>query len=116
MGRTATEAAKVLIDIYEEFFGNDLGEKYRITWGRMREVCDVRRLNKAYLNELGDELNDLGFSLASFDDYLLVLKESDCAGIRSVSGRIVEKYLPEGTEVVPDDAEDEPDDVEWEDE
>ncbi len=115
MARTAAEAAKILTDIYHEFFGNDLGEKYRIKWERMRSICDVRRLNNAYLSELTDEFNNLGFSIASFDDYILVLKESDCAELRSVPGRIVEKYLPDATEVETEELEEESDDVEWED-
>jgi hypothetical protein len=40
-------------------------------------------------------LNELGFSLACFDDFILVTKESDYAEVRSVPGRLVEKYLPE---------------------
>lgn len=116
MARTTMEAAKILVAIHDEFFGNDLVEKFRITWERMRVICDVKRLNKTYLNELVNELNDLGFSLASFDEYLLVLKESDCAELRSVPGRIVEKYLPDDVEMRSEDLEEESDDVEWEDE
>ena len=116
MARTTTEAAKILMDIHDEFFGNDMVEKFRISWEKMREICDVRRLSKTYLNELVDELNDLGFSFATFDDYLLVLKESDCTEIRSVPGRIVEKYLPDNEEMKSEDLERESDDVELEDE
>lgn len=115
MARMTTEVAKILMAIHDEFFGNDVVEKFRITWDRLRQICD-RRLSKNYLNELVDELNELGFSLAAFDDYLLVLKESDCAELRCVPGRIVEKYLPENEEMKSEDLEEESDDAEWEDE
>lgn len=116
MARTTMETAKIIVAIHDDFFGNDFAEKFRITWERMREICDVRKLSKNYLGELVDELNELGFSLATFDEYLLVLKESDCAELRSVPGRIVEKYLPDTEEIDSEELEEESDDVEWEDE
>jgi hypothetical protein len=116
MSRTATEAAKILTLLYEEFFGNDIYEKYRIQWERLREICAVRRLDMPYLNEITVVLNSLGFSLACFDDFILVMKESDSSEVRSVPGRLVEKYLPEDIDVEDLGPVVEPEDVELEDE
>ena len=95
MARTVAEAAKILTEIYEESFGDDIFEKYRIQWQQLREICDVRRLNNSYLSEIVGELNERGFSLAPFDDCIMVVKESNCSEVRSIPGRLVEKYLHE---------------------
>jgi hypothetical protein len=113
MARTVAEAAKALTDIHDEFFGNDLGEKYRISWERLRELCGVMRLYHPYLNKLSAELIELGFSLACFDDYILVMKESDCDSVRSVPGRIVDKYLPEDAATAVNELEEDSDAEEW---
>ena len=115
MARTAAEAAKILTEIYDESFGNDIFEKYRIQWERLREICAARRLNDKYLSEISGELNEVGFSLACFDDFIMVMKESDCSDVRKVPGRLVEKYLPEDADLEGEGGE-EPEDVELEDE
>ena len=95
MARTATEAANILAEIYEESFGDEAFDKFRIKWPQLREVCDVKRLNDIYLAEIADQLKEHGLSLALFDNSVLVLKECDCSDVRSVPGRLLEKFLPE---------------------
>jgi len=94
MARSAFNSAKILTEIHAETFGNDVLEKYRIQWQQLREVCGVEQLDYEYLSEIVGELNELGFSLAPFDDCILVIRESECSEMRSVPGRLVEKYLP----------------------
>ena len=36
MARTAAEAAKILTDIHQESFGDDIFDKYRIGWQQLR--------------------------------------------------------------------------------
>lgn len=116
MTRTAAEAAKILTLIYEEHFGQDFFEKYRIQWEHLRAICAVRRLETNYLHELSCELNELGFSLTCFDHFILVMKETDCDEVRNLPGRLVEKYIPEDPEFGGKTTLAEPEDVELDEE
>jgi hypothetical protein len=113
MARTAEAAADILMYIHQESFGDKNFESYRIAWQQLREICEVRKLTVAKLAELTGELNERGYSLACFDDFILVIKESDCSEVRPVPGRVVEQYLPDD-EI--EAMEDEPEPVEVEDE
>lgn len=98
MARTAVEAVNILAEIYEESFGDEMCEQYRLTWRQLRELCDARRLGDEYLAELAGQLREQGFGMALFDDSILVLKEVDCSVVRRVPGRLVEKFLVEDGE------------------
>ncbi len=116
MARTAAEAAKILTLIYQEDFGQDVFEKYRVQWEQLRAICAVSRLGTEYIHSLMEELNELGFSLTCFDHFLVVMKESDCDEVRNLPGRLVEKYIPDEAELAERTMTEEPEDVELEEE
>lgn len=107
MARSATETARILSDLYDERFGGDECERFRISWPELRGIAGVKRLTPAFIEEVNDALHESGYLLISCDNFILVAGETDFANDRRVPQRLVERYLHE----TPDEPEDIDDDV-----
>jgi hypothetical protein len=92
MARTATKTASILSDLYEETFANDSYEPFRISWSDLRGIAGVAKLYPGYLRNINQALNEPGYTLLQFDNFLLVTQESNLSHIRLVPPRIVEQY------------------------
>lgn len=114
MARSAANTASILSCFYDETFASDSCEAFRITWSDLRGIAGVTKLTVGYLRRINLELNESGYTMIIFDNYLLIVQETDLAHIRMVPPRIVEEYLfdndlEEEYELVDDDAEGNPD-------
>ena len=96
MARNATETANILSELYEETFSNDSCEPFRITWADLRGIAGVAKLTPRYLNEIDRELNETGYTLIRFDNFLVVTQENDMSHFRLVPPRVVEQFLYDG--------------------
>lgn len=95
MARTAAETASILSDLYEETFGRDSFEPFRITWPQLRSLAAVPRLDVSFLQEISEALSEADRTLIPLDDYLLVVLQQDLAHYRMVPDRLLEQYLPD---------------------
>ena len=93
MLRTAEKTAFILSELYEETFSSDSYDPFRITWADLRGIAGVARLNDRYLNEIYQALNDTGYTLIAFYNFLVVARENDMAHFRLVPPRVVEEFL-----------------------
>ena len=93
MARSAANTANILSCFYDETFANESCEAFRISWSDLRGIAGVTKLTAGYLRRINQELNESGYSLIPFDNYLVIVQESDLAHIRLVPPRIVEEYL-----------------------
>ena len=96
MARNATETANILSELYEETFSNDSYEPFRIAWADLRGVAGVAKLTPRYLDEIDRELNETGYTLIRFDNFLVVTQENDMSHFRLVPPRVVEQFLYDG--------------------
>jgi hypothetical protein len=109
MARTASKTASILSDLYDETFAHDSCEPFRISWSDLRGIAGVAKLYPGYLRNINRELNESGYTLVQFDNFLLVTQESSLSHIRLVPPRIVEQYLFEELDDIElDDDEDDP--------
>lgn len=93
MARPAANTARILSCFYDETFASDSCEAFRITWSDLRGIAGVTKLTTGYLRRINLELNDLGYTLIIFDNYMVIVQENDLSHIRMVPPRIVEGYL-----------------------
>lgn len=93
MARSAANTARILSCFYDETFANDSCEAFRINWSDLRGIAGVTKLTDGYLRRINQELNESGYTLITFDNYLVIVQESDLAHIRIAPPRIVEQYL-----------------------
>jgi len=93
MARSASKTAEILIELYEENFANESFEAFRITWQDLRGIVGVPKLTPTDLRRIDRELNYSGNVLIRFDNFLVVVQESDLKPLRLVPPRIVEQYL-----------------------
>ena len=98
MAYTEFKTARILSELYQVTFGNNSYEPYRITWADLRGIAGVSKLTDQYLRETDLALNEFGYTLIKFDNFLMVTQESDMTAIRLVPPRIVEEYLYEEEE------------------
>lgn len=103
MARTAEETAKILSNLYEEIFGQDSYEPFRITWPQLRSLSDVQRLNDYYLKAISNALSDNERCLIPFNNFLLVVGEDDLSHYRMVPDRLIEQHLPEDEDIEVDE-------------
>ena len=83
----------ILTCLYDETFANDSCEAFRITWPDLRGIAGVTKLTAGYLHRINQELNESGYTLVTFDNYLVIVQENDLTHLRLVPPRIVEEYL-----------------------
>ncbi|MDR3500969.1 MAG: hypothetical protein P4L79_00105 [Legionella sp.] len=107
MARSAEETATVLSNLYEETFGHDTCEPFRITWPQLRSLVAVPRLREYYLKEVSEALSQVDRCLIPLNDFLFVAAESDLSHYRMVPDRLLEQYLPDPDDIELDDDEDE---------
>jgi hypothetical protein len=114
MARTASKTASILSELYEETFSNDSFEPFRFTWADLRGIAGVAKLTPLYLSEIDQALNNTGFALIKFDDFLVVTQESDMSHFRLVPPRVVEQFLyDEANDFEIDDEDEDEDDLEF---
>jgi hypothetical protein len=77
MKRTAAETAHILSALYDETFGRDSFEPFRITWPQLRSLAAVRRLNDTFLKDVSEELSESERCLIPFNEFLLVTGQQD---------------------------------------
>jgi len=112
MARTAAETASVLSDLYDENFGSDSYEPFRITWPQLRSLAAVPRLTDNYLKGLHADLTENGKALVTLDEFFLIVREKDLAHYRQLPDRLLEQYLPDDANAVEETDGTEDDDVE----
>lgn len=95
MTRTAAETAHILSALYDETFGRDSFEPFRITWPQLRSLAAVRRLNDNYLKDISEALAESERCLIPFNEFLLVTGQQDLSHYRMVPDRLLEKLLPD---------------------
>lgn len=103
MARSVSETARILADLYDESFGGDESERYRIGWSELRGIAGVRRLDEDFLRGINDALLENGYLLVTCDNFLVVACEQNFSGTRRLPQRLVERYLYEAED---DDLED----------
>jgi len=113
MARSVSETARILADLYDESFGGDESERYRLDWPALRGIAGVRRLDEDFLRRLNDALLENGYLLVTGDNFLVVTCEQNFSGTRRLPQRLVERYLYEAEDedleddCIEDDEEDE---------
>jgi hypothetical protein len=94
--------ANILYDLYDESFSCD-SDSFRITWADLRGIAGVTKLHPIYLRKINKVLNKTGCFLMQFDNFLVVVRESEFSTVRLVPPRIIEGYMwTEGDDVEPD--------------
>lgn len=111
MGRSATETARILTELYDERFGGDECERFRIGWPELRGIAGVSRLAPGFLQEIGDALQEDDFLLAIGGNFFVVAREADFNRDRTVPLRLVERYRQGPPEEPEDISTDDDDDV-----
>jgi hypothetical protein len=104
--RTSEETAKALSDIYDENFAQDCFSQYRINWPELRSLAGVTKLTEEYLHDVNVSLTEAGYTLIPLDNFLVVAAESDFTGIRYVSAKMIEQYMPGDDNNCDDDLDD----------
>ena len=56
MARTEAEISNIFSDLYDENFGRDCSEPFRITWPQLRSLAVVPRLNNNLLKDISEAL------------------------------------------------------------
>lgn len=95
MARAAAKIANILILLYEESFGGEEAEMFRIGWPELRNLAGIAKLTDDYLVDLNSTLSQAGYALMPFDEFLVLASESDFRHTRKVSPRILEQNLPD---------------------
>ena len=93
MARTAQETANILMDLYNDEFGGDYIEPFRLTWEQLRGIAGKDRITGEYLAELGETLLDEDFALLTFNNIFIVAKEQDFSATRALPARLAERNL-----------------------
>jgi hypothetical protein len=94
MARTTRQTARILAELYDETFGDDSCEPFRITWPQLRSLAGVPRLDDDILKELDCALREQERLLIPCDDFLLVAADRDLSRFRAVPDRLLEGHLP----------------------
>ncbi|NTW88871.1 MAG: hypothetical protein HGB26_07060 [Desulfobulbaceae bacterium] len=95
MVRKAEHVADILKELYDQSFGNEECEQYRLGWADLRALAGVAKLTEAFIAKIGAALAESGHALIPLGDFLLVGYERDFAGARRLPARLLEQYLPE---------------------
>lgn len=115
MARSATETARILMELYDERFGGTECMPYRMSWAELRDIAGVKRLTSDFLQEVNDTLHEDEYLLAIGSSSLVVALERDCLADRTISQRLVEQHRyvtceePEDINVDDDDVDDDDD-------
>lgn len=107
MARTVEETAKILSRLFGSHFGLDYSEPFNITWPQLRTLAAVPQLTDVFLKKINIVLSDEGLMLIPLNNSLLISRETDFDHYRSVPDRLLEEYLPDGSEGTSDDGDQE---------
>jgi len=105
MARTAAETANILSDLYDENFGRDEFEPFRISWPQLRSLSAVPRLSDDYLKEISVALSETDRTLIPCNDFLLITSEQDLSHYRMVPDRLLEQHLPDPNQIAEKDSD-----------
>ncbi len=97
LSATATTAAATLSKLYDENFGGNYEEPYRISWPELRMIAGVSKLTDPFISEISSTLINHELFLIPFNNFILIAKEQDLRRHRRVPGRLLEQniYDPE---------------------
>ncbi|MEI6306543.1 MAG: hypothetical protein WCP33_06955 [Deltaproteobacteria bacterium] len=113
MAHTASGTASILSNLYEENFGGDFSEPFRLTWPELRAIIGVSKLKEIHITKINNALSENNLYLLPFNNFLLVAKEQDLRKHRQVPGRLLEQNLYDAAEELEkEDIELDDDDVE----
>ena len=93
MARTTAEIASILRELYDETFGSEESEPYRLSYDQLRGIAGAERLTEDIIANVGKMMLDSGYALVMFDDFFLVGMESNYRRTRKLPARIAENYL-----------------------
>jgi hypothetical protein len=93
MARTAVETAKVLTLMYEESFGGDELEMFRIHWPELRSLAGQAKLTEHYLAGINKALAKAEYVLVPLEDFLVVAMQTNFNHTRQVPPRLLEQSL-----------------------
>jgi len=100
MARTAVETANTLSLMYDESFGGDEMEMFRIGWAELRSLAGVPKLTDEYLADINRSLAQTEYALIPFGEFLVVAMQSDFKSrARKVPPRLLEQNLPDEEEL-----------------
>jgi hypothetical protein len=103
MARTAVETANILFRMYDESFGGEDMEMFRIGWAELRSLAGVPKLTDEYLADINRSLAETDYTLVPFNDSLVVAMQGDFNRVRKVPARLLEQNLPDEEELEVDD-------------
>lgn len=103
MARTAVETANLLSMMYNESFGGEDMEMFRIGWPELRGLAGIPKLTDEYLADINRTFMETDYTLVSFNDFLVVAMQDDFNCARKVPPRLLEQNLPDEDELVIDE-------------
>jgi hypothetical protein len=111
MARTAVETANTLSFMYDESFGGEDMEMFRIGWAELRSLAGVPKLTDEYLADINRSLTEdnYNYALVPFNDFLVVAAQGDFSSVRQIPPRLLEQNLLDDEELEVDDEDDEVD-------
>ena len=92
MKRSAEETAEILSDIYNEQFGDDQFEPYRLDLAELRVLAGNCKLTSGFINEINKELEERNQALIPFEMFLLLAAQDDFSLTRALPGRVLDKW------------------------
>jgi hypothetical protein len=98
MARSAEETADILSKLFNQSFGQDYAEPYRITWPQLRSLAAIPRLNDSFLKGINEALSEFGQTLIILNNFLIIAREYDLDHYRILPDRILEEYLQDTVE------------------
>jgi hypothetical protein len=110
MKRTAQEVANILTSIYGETFSNDQFEPYRLGWSDLRALAGGVKLKRGFIGGINEALEESNYALVPFESFLVVIADRDFKATRKLTGRLLEKSLPDEEESI--DKDDDCDEIE----
>ena len=72
---SARETAELLSKLYGQEFGGSGAGKYRISRKFLRQLAGRRRLTPEFINQISDELFELGLVIADLETFFVVLNQ-----------------------------------------
>ena len=106
--RSAATVAAMLELLYDQRFGGKENGRFRISRKFLREIARRQRISDDFLDELADELFELGFVLINAETFLAVLNQRLLNGYRRATKAAIEQvqraFLEEELADVPEEA------------
>ncbi len=113
MPHTAIETASILSLLYGKQFGGDFCEPFRVTWPQLRSLTGSLSLSEFYLKEIDETLLEEEYRLIPFNDFLVIMPDSQLETFRKIPDRLLESYIFEPEDIELGEYEDEDDEDEF---